>query len=335
MECGDASGTGLLDVRRRSWHSGLLHALDPDRDLAACLPPLVAAGQPMGTLREAAAAALGLPAGVKVAPGGGDNMMAAIGTGNVAPGCLTVSLGTSGTLYTHSVEPVIDESGVLAAFCSSTGGWLPLLCTMNCTVATELTRNLLDIPLDELDRRVAGVPAGSAGVVTVPFFNGERSPDLPAGKGCVLGLDPDNYHPDNLLRSAMESAVYALRSGLDTFRRLGCAIDSVRLTGGGAGSASWRQLVADVFDLPVSVQQIDEGAALGAALQAGWIDQAGERRARDLAGFVEGHLSIDRQRSCQPERDSVDQYTQYFQDYRRHVETVTPLYSAKIERQSI
>lgn len=247
----------------------------------------------------------------------------------------TVSLGTSGTLYTHSVEPVIDERGVLAAFCSSTGGWLPLFCTMNCTVATELTRNLLDIPLSEFDRRVAAVPAGSAGVLTVPFYNGERSPNLPAGKGCVLGLDAGNYHPDNLLRSAMESAVYALRAGLDTFRELGCTIDSVRLTGGGAGSAAWRQLVADVFDLPVSVQQIDEGAALGAALQAGWIEQVGQGRARDLAGFVEEHLAVDAQRCCQPEQDSVNTYRKYYQHYRRHVATVTPLYSSQVERQGI
>jgi len=116
--------------------SEVILATDPDRDLAACLPP-IAAPDALFDIAPKAAAALGLAAAVKVAVGGGDNMMAAIGTGCVTEGRLAMSLGTSGTLFAYSGSPMIDPDGAWAAFCSSTGGWLPLICTMNCTVATE------------------------------------------------------------------------------------------------------------------------------------------------------------------------------------------------------
>lgn len=142
-EYGDASGTGWLDVRTRTWSPDLLRATDPDRDLTACLPP-IAAPEALYDIAPAAAKTLGLPATVKVAVGGGDNMMAAIGTGCVTPGRLAMSLGTSGTLFAYSDTPVVDPEGAWAAFCSSTGGWLPLICTMNCTVVTEQVADAFD-----------------------------------------------------------------------------------------------------------------------------------------------------------------------------------------------
>jgi xylulokinase len=322
MEYGDASGTGLLDIRQRCWHTGMLEAVDGDRDLSECLPPLLEADATMGALRSEIAVEMGLPAGIPVSTGGGDNMMAAIGTGNVRPGSLTVSMGTSGTLFAYSDAPVIDAGGQVAAFCSSTGGWLPLLCTMNCTVSTELTRGLLGVAVDELDQRVGSVPAGANGVMTLPFFNGERTPNLPNGKGSVFGLDESNYSADNLLRSAMESAVYGLRSGLDVFRKYDCDVKELRLTGGGARSGSWRQIVADVFDLPVSVQRVDEGAAFGAALQAMWMHQSAS-----LPTLVSEHIELDNERGCQPSAAGTAAYREHYQEYLRHVDAVTSLYS--------
>ena len=140
-EHGDASGTGWMDVRTRQWSPELLRAIDPDRDLGQCLPPLVDP-ESIFPIRGDRADALGLPPNVMVAVGGGDNMMAAIGTGCVVPGKLAMSLGTSGTLFAYSDAPMIDPAGGWAAFCSSTGGWLPLICTMNCTVATETIARL-------------------------------------------------------------------------------------------------------------------------------------------------------------------------------------------------
>jgi xylulokinase len=321
MECGDASGTGLLDIRTRDWHAGMLLAVDDERDLAACLPPLVSSGEVMGRLRDSVASELGLPIAIPVAAGGGDNMMAALGTGNTQAGRLTVSLGTSGTLFAYSDVPVIDPEGQLAAFCSSTGGWLPLLCTMNCTVATELTRQLFGDEIEALERQVCQVAPGAAGVVTLPFFSGERTPNLPHGKGCILGLDDNNYTRGNLMRSAMESATFALRSGLDAFLRLGVEVNEIRLTGGGARSATWRQMVADIFARPVTVLANDEGAALGAALQALCMHTSVEPHI-----LVESHLQRDESRCSQPNNDTADQYREYYGRYLSHVAQVAPLY---------
>ena len=327
MEYGDASGTAMLDIRQRKWHAGLLAAVDQDRDLSRALPPLVEPGSAIGQLRGDVASELGLPPGIPVASGGGDNMMAAIGTGNVSAGRMTVSLGTSGTLFACADKPIVDPKGALAAFCSSTGNWLPLLCTMNCTVSTELTRRLFAMDISEMDRRVGAVPPGAHGVMTLPFFNGERSPNLPNGKGCIFGLDDGNYSQDNLLRSAMESAVYGLRTGLDALRELGGDVESVRLTGGGAGSAVWRQMVADIFNLPVTVQDVDEGAAFGAALQALWMYQRERGMDVPLQTLVDTHLALDPARACQPQKQAVADYVQHYREYLRHVETINTFYT--------
>jgi xylulokinase len=198
---------------------------------------------------------------------------------------------------------------------------------MNCTAATELTRHLLAVDIAELGRATADIPPGANGILTLPFFNGERSPDLPHGKGCIFGLDSSNYSPGNLLRSAMEAAVYGLRGGLDALRSQGCAIDSVRLTGGGAASAVWRQMVADVFDIPVTVQTVDDGAALGAALQALWLWEGSEGDKQALQQMVDTHLTIDVERGCAPRTDSAQRYNDYYHHYLRHIEAVRHLYT--------
>ncbi|MDG2411030.1 MAG: xylulokinase [Halioglobus sp.] len=321
MEYGDASGTGLLDIRKREWHSKMLQAVDADRSLADVMPPLVGAESPIGRLRKSVAEQLGLPGNVPVSSGGGDNMMTAIGTGTVVAGRMTASLGTSATLFASAQQAVIDTAGDIAAFCSSTGDWLPLLCTMNCTVATELTRRTLNMSLEEMEAAVAAAPVGAGGVVTVPFFNGERTPDLPRGKGCVLGLDDSNYSSGNLLRSAMESSIYGLRYGLDAFSRNHCSVDSLRLTGGGSSSAVWRQMVADILNLPVTVQTCNEGAALGAALQAAWVDSGD-----GLVDLLDAQLSVDEPRCCLPSTQRTAAYSEHYDNYRRQAEVVMRLY---------
>jgi xylulokinase len=321
MEYGDASGTGILDIRQRRWHSELLAAIDDDRDLGACLPELVPSNAQIGRLTDEVARQLGLPPGTPVAGGGGDNMLAAIGTGTVRSGRLTISLGTSGTLFAHSDAPVIDPQGELAAFCSSTGGWLPLLCTMNCTVATELTRQLFAVPVDKVDTLIDSTAVGAGGVVTVPYFNGERTPNLPAGKAMVAGLDVVNYSRANLMRSAMEGASFALRSGLEAFTRLGCDVSQICLTGGGAGSATWRQMIADVFDCPVIMLKSDHGAAMGAALQALWMHRGGS-----ITDIVYDHLRYDDRRAVAPNKERVSQYAEAYHRYQRHAAAVADLY---------
>ncbi len=327
MEAGDASGTGLFDVLKRQWQPEMVKALDSQRDLSACLPAIKSADSVQGYLQESVAKTLRLPAGIPVAMGGGDNMMAAIGTGNVVPGRVTISLGTSGTLFSYSDTPITDPEGTLAGFCSSTDGWLPLICIMNCTSATELMRSFLNASLADIEDALSKVKIGSEGVVTLPFFQGERTPNLPDAKGCILGLNADNFTPQHLLRSTIESVTFGLKAGVERFEALGLSIKEIRLTGGGAKNAAWCQVVADIFNLPVSVQTLDEGAALGAALQAFWTERKAAGQPLELSSIIDEHLSIDATRCCTPNAEAVEQYNHYYGNYCNHVSAVTPLYT--------
>lgn len=324
MEAGDASGTGFLDIRTREWSDKMLRAIDPDRDLRECLPDVRIDNAAVGTLRPSIAKELGLPPDIPVSIGGGDNMMGAIGTGNVTAGVVTVSLGTSGTVYAYSDEAIIDAKGNIAAFCSSSGGWLPLLCTMNCTVSTEIMRNLFGVDMTSFEAQVEAAPRGSNGVMTVPFFNGERTPNLPNARGVVLGLDSRNTTQPNLLRSAIEGATYALRFGFDEMRALGISASEIVLTGGGANSDTWRQVVADVFNVPVTVLQNNEGAALGAALQALAMLEGSAVNIEKLTGE---HLARDEALCCEPHSSAVNFYNESYNEYQLAVEKVAALYS--------
>jgi len=324
-EYGDASGTGWLDVRTRTWSAELLHATDAQRDLADCLPR-IAAPEEMFGITAAAAAALGLPASVKVAVGGGDNMMAAVGTGCVVPGRLAMSLGTSGTLFAFSETPVVDPGGAWAAFCSSTGGWLPLICTMNCTVVTGQVAEAFGFSSREAEQHLQDTPPGADGLVMLPFLNGERTPDLPQGKGVLAGLDTTNMTPAHLYRAAMEGATYALKYGYDAFVGAGMQFERIVLTGGGSNSAPWRQLVADVFGLPVDVPAQSEGAAFGAALQALWALGHGRGDAASIADVTDRHVALDPLRSARPDPARAEAYATAYARFLRHLDAITPLY---------
>ena len=326
-EHGDASGTGWLDVRTRRWSRALLRATDPRRDLAECLPALVPADS-LFAIDAAEADLLGLPRTTRVAAGGGDNMMAAWGTGAVAPGRLVMSLGTSGTLFAYSDAPVVSDSGEWAAFCSSSGGWLPLICTMNCTVATEAVARLCGFSSRDGDALIAATAPGADGLTLLPFFNGERTPDLPRARAALHGMDLANTSPAHLYRAAMEGATFSLRYGFDAFLRAGMSFDSVVLTGGGSNSGQWRQMVADVFGLPVQVSLQAEGAAFGAALQALWASRraAGE----DIVPSVvcDAHVTHDPCRIARPDRQNSQAYAAAYQRFLHHLDAACVAHAA-------
>jgi len=324
-EYGDASGTGWLDVRTRTWSTELLRATDPARDLTACLPR-IAAPDEVYDIDPAAAAELGLPSAVKVAVGGGDNMMAAIGTGCVAPGRLAMSLGTSGTLFAYADTPVVDPDGAWAAFCSSTGGWLPLICTMNCTVATEQVAAAFGFSTRDGDAHLRATPPGADGLVMLPFLNGERTPDLPLGKGVLAGLDTTNMTPAHIYRAAMEGATYSLKYGFDAFVRAGMTFERIVLTGGGSNSAQWRQLVADVFGLPVDVPTQAEGAAFGAALQALWAVGRARGDTASITDIADQHVALAPQLSARPDPARTQAYATAYARFLHHLDALTPLY---------
>jgi xylulokinase len=307
MEYGDASGTALLDVRKRAWSKAAMRAVDPR--LADWLPALSEAHESPGVVRPELAAKLGLPSGVVVSAGGGDNMMGAIGTGNVTPGVISASFGTSGTIYAHAEQPVVDPTGEIAAFCSSTGGWLPLLCTMNVTTVTEQVRQLFGLDHAALAAAVQSVPVGSDGLILLPYLAGERTPNVPAGSGVLLGLSGKTFTSAHFARAAMEGVTLGMNYGLRRLAVLGVKAKEIRVTGGGAKSPAWRQLMADVFGVPVVAMIEDEGAALGGALQAAWCvaRRDGNKKAR-LSDFTKAVVAVDEKSRCKPDKKAHARY---------------------------
>ncbi|MCP5517524.1 MAG: xylulokinase [Verrucomicrobiales bacterium] len=308
MEYGDASGTALLDVRKRRWCAKAVNAIDPG--LMERLPPLMPSDQPTGTLQAETARSLGLGTEVLVSAGGGDNMMGAIGTGNTRPGTVTASFGTSGTIYACAAQPVVDPQGEIAAFCDSTNRWLPLLCTMNVTVATEMVRRQLGLDLAAYEKTAARAAPGSGGLLLLPYLEGERTPNVPEGTGVFLGVTPQTFQPSRLARAAMEGVTLGMNYGLRRLAELGLRATQIRATGGGANSKLWRQIMADVFHTPVVTLKVGEGAAYGAALQALWCwrRQQGDRVA--IEELTDAYVAINASQTAEPNPASAAVYAE-------------------------
>lgn len=324
-ECGDASGTALFNGIRRQWSEKICNLVDPG--LIKLLPDLIESEKPAGKISREAAARFGLPGDIPVSSGGGDNMMGAIGTGTVRDGFLTMSLGTSGTLYGYSDSPVSDPEKGLSGFSSSTGGYLPLLCTMNCTVATEETRKLFGLGVKEFDEYASKAPIGSEGVVFLPFFNGERTPNLPNGRASINGLDASNSSRENIARAAMESAIFGMRIGLEAFQALGFRAKEIRLIGGGAKSKIWRSIAANVMDLPVKLPASDEAAAMGGAVQAIWCLMNLEGNKISIGELTDEHITINEDQCINPDPASVAAYNKAYAEYNRYLGALAPLYT--------
>ncbi len=314
MEYGDASGTALLDVRRRKWSGAVLDAIDPG--LADKLPPLIGSDQPAGTLQPSTARALGLNPGVLVSAGGGDNMMGAIGTGNTRAGVITASFGTSGTIYACAEKPVVDPQGEIAAFCDSTNRWLPLLCTMNVTVATELVRQDCGWTHEQFAAAAARVPAGARGLLLLPYFEGERTPNVPAGTGVWFGVNRKTFEAGHLARAAMEGVTLGMNYGLRRLAELGVKPAQIRATGGGAKSKVWRQIMADVFNAEVVTLKVSEGAAYGAALQALWCWRLQQGEKVSIGDFTDRFVELNPRETAQPDpgRAAIYRELQAIQD---------------------
>jgi xylulokinase len=303
MEFGDASGTALMDVEKRTWSSPVVDFIGDN--LSGKLPPLMSSRNSQGTLREDLRKKWGLAKAPIVSAGGGDNMMAALGTGNVREGVVTASLGTSGTLFAFSPTPVVDPHGEVAAFCDSTDNWLPLVCTMNVTLVTEHFRNLFGWDHVAMEQQIRSIPSGSDGLLLLPYLAGERTPDLPEASGVFHGLTAKNFTPAHMARAAMEGATLGLGYGLSRFRDLGLAPNEIRLTGGGSNSPIWRQICADIFGVPTVCLHSGEGAGLGAAVQAGWVWNKEHGSDASLSETCERLVTLDESTRLHPDSEST------------------------------
>jgi xylulokinase len=203
---------------------------------------------------------------------------------------------------------VIDPVGEIAAFCDSSGNWLPLLCTMNVTTATELMRGLLNCDLRQYDAAVLATPPGADGLVLLPYFEGERTPSVPDGTGTLFGLNKHTFTPGHLLRAAMEGATLGMNYGLQRLRTLGIRPKEIRVTGGGMKTPVWRQIAADIFGVPVVAMKEDEGAALGGALQAAWCADHASGLKTTLASLTRRIVAVDETTRCQPNTKTLATY---------------------------
>jgi len=316
MEYGDASGTALMDVRKRRWCQAAVNAIDPD--LADKLPALSPSDQPAGTLTAQTAKALGLSPGLIVSAGGGDNMMGAIGTGNTRDGVVTASFGTSGTIYASTSKPVVDPRGEIAAFCDSTNRWLPLLCTMNVTVATEMVRRDFDLDHATFEKTAAKAPPGSDGLMLLPYLEGERTPNVPDGTGVFFGARPATFTAPHFARATMEGVTLGMNYGLQRLAELGVRATQVRATGGGAKSRLWRQIMADVFNAEVVTLQVSEGAAFGAAIQALWCWHLSRGEKPAIADLTDAFVKLNPRETTTPIPANVAVY-QELQDLQNNL----------------
>jgi xylulokinase len=306
MEYGDASGTALLDVRKRKWSAPLLEAIDSK--LGSKLPPLISSDKPAGRMQAKTAEELGLSTDVLVSAGGGDNMMGAIGTGNTKHGVITASFGTSGTIYACAEKPVVDPHGEIAGFCDSTNQWLPLLCTMNVTVATELIREDFHWTHEKYEAEASKAKPGSEGLLLLPYFDGERTPNLPNATGVWMGINSKTFTAAHFARSAMEGVTLGMNYGLRRLAALGVKPSQIRATGGGAKSKLWRRIMADVFNAEVVTLGVSEGAAYGAALQALWCWRSEQGEKTGINSITDEFVKINTAQTVTPNPENAAIY---------------------------
>jgi xylulokinase len=264
---GDASGTGYWSPAEERWRTDLLALVDDRIDWAAMLPAVRGPVEAAGPLLDEAADVLGLPSGVVVGPGTGDNMAAALGLA-LQPGDVVVSIGTSGTVYAESTTPTADVTGAVAGFADATGRYLPLVCTMNATRVTDAFARIFGLTIADLSTVALRTPAGSHGVVLVPYFDGERTPNRPDATGTLTGLRTDVAR-DDLARAAFEGVICGLLDGLDALASAGVPTGGrLIMAGGGAHVPAYPQVLADLAGRPVVVPDLQEHVAAGACVQA-------------------------------------------------------------------
>ena len=272
---GDASGTGWFDSAANEMAPDLLGlAVGDPNDWLPRMPRVLEPDQAAGPITPQAAAALGVGDSVLVGPGTGDNMGAALGLG-LNPGDTVISLGTSGTAYSVSRTPTSDPTGAVAGFADAAGGFLPLVCTLNATRVSDTVARWLGVDPGELAALALAAPENSNPPVLVPYFDGERTPNLPDATGVLAALRNDTTR-EELALAAHDGVLCGLFDGLDALRTAGVdASGQLHLIGGGARSAAYRIRAAVLHGAAIAVPDDDETVALGAAVQAAAVAAVG------------------------------------------------------------
>lgn len=305
MEPGDVSGSALWNPKTKEWSRKVINAIS--QDLMEKLPPVKDSRTFIGDIGEDFVDQYGFSADCKIASGSGDNMMGAIGTGNFVEGVVTVSLGTSGTAYSFMKKPYVDPKGEIAAFCDATGNYLPLLCISNLANGYETYINTFDFSHEDFDKAARETEPGNGGKIICPWFEGERTPDLPEAAPVYFGFEIKDFRTPTLARGIMEGHILNLYEG---FQRLPVDPTEIRLTGGISKSPVWRETIANIFNCEV-VPVKGEGAALGAALHATW----SYFKDRAISEIAEGFVILEEDERIKPTNKYVERYNDLKQIY--------------------
>ncbi len=300
----DASGTLMLDVAHRRWSQEILGAAGLD---GAMLPRLFESPEICARVSSNAAADTGVPAGTPIVAGAGDQAAGAVGMGITRPGAVSVTIGTSGVVFAATDRPALDPGGRLHTFCHAIPArWHVMGVTQAAGLSLRWLRELLgvtdcgDEAYEMMTREAAEIEPGTDGVLWAPYLMGERTPHLdPNIRGALLGLAA-NHTRGHAVRAVLEGVAFSLRDSFTIFSELRLPVERVRLGGGGARSALWREIQANVYGQPVETVHADEGAAYGAALLAGvgarfWpgVDEACDRLVRSAVAASPNAATVD------------------------------------------
>lgn len=324
----DASGTLLFDVKNRTWHGDLMSLLGID---ATFMPRAYEGPEVTGTLSKEAAALTGLPAGIPVVAGGGDQAAGGVGNGIVRSGVISSTVGTSGVVFAFADTISLDPQGRVHTFCHSVPGkwhvmgvvlsaggslrWFrDALCSTEVAEAKETGKDPYELITDAAE----AIPPGAEGLTFLPYLSGERTPHKdPYAKAAFIGLSLKHTRA-HMARAVLEGVAFAMRDSLEIMREMGVAIQQVRASGGGARSPLWRQIQADVNKTPLVTTNIDEGPAFGAALLA----TVATGLYKSVEEACEAIIKVIEQ--CDPRRANGPVYDAWFKEYQEGYKALAP-----------
>jgi xylulokinase len=316
IDMADASGTLLLDVANRRWSREILEAAEIDESL---LPRLFESPEICGEVNEAGAAATGLKIGIPVVAGAGDQAAGATGMGIVAPGVVSATIGTSGVVFAATDRPALDQKGRLHTFChAAPGRWHIMGVTQAAGLSFRWFRDQFGSGNDDgrdayerLTEEASRVSPGSDGLLWAPYLMGERTPHLdPDARGALIGLTASHTR-GHVIRAILEGVAFSLKDSFTLFEEMQAPVTRIRLGGGGARSALWRQIQANVYGREVEIVEAEEGAAYGAAILAG----VGAKKWNSVDAACSEIVRVAH--VVAPQKDVAEQMEEQYRRYRR------------------
>ena len=316
-EYSDASGMLLLDVKNKCWSKEMLTICGIQKEQ---LPSLYESYEVVGNVKADVAEYLGISGDVKVIAGAGDNAAAAVGTGTVGDGCCNISLGTSGTIFISSGGFQVDKNNALHSFAHADGGYHLMGCMLSAASCNKWWMDEILKTKDYKEEQEGIVSLGENPVFFLPYLMGERSPhNNPDARAMFIGMSMDTTR-EQMTQAVLEGVAFGLRDSLEVARSLGIKIEKTKICGGGAKSALWKQIIANVMNLTVEVIESEEGPGLGAAMLAA----VGCGEYPDIKAAADAIVKVKEQ--IEPEPQLVAKYEERYQKFKQIYPTIRQLF---------